>query len=116
MGTLVMKEYFMPDVDESKLKKLGFRISNRVGDAKESYFYLRFPLVKYLDTTTVEGEIMVNANNGSIRLNSYSSGTNNYYHPFYHAEDNEVYALVVKNINNTFLKKLDKLGIKEIHK
>lgn len=115
MEMLINKKYYMPNTDKINLKKFGFRNNGKLGGDCE-YYYLRFPLLKYLKSTTVEGEIIVNSNDGSVELNAYSYGTNSYYHPFYQNEYNEVYALIMTDISKKFNKMFDKIGIKEVDK
>lgn len=112
MESLVTKQYVIPDVDKRKLKKLGFKKNEKISNVDNEFYCLRFPLLQYLKSTTVEGEIIINLSDGSVRLNAYSYGTNSYYPPFYQTEYNEVYSIIMEDINQKFAEKFKEIGIK----
>ena len=112
---LVKNKYVLTKIDKKALKNFGFRHHNRYfDDEKENFYSLRFPVLKYLKTTTIEGEIIVNTADGSVKLNAYNYGTNGFYPPFYHEECRKVYEPIIKKINSKFCEVFDNIGIKKI--
>lgn len=115
MEMLVNKKYVLTKIDKKALKIFGFRrYSKYFGDEKENYYSLRFPILKYFKSTTVEGEIIVNLDDGSVKINAYNYGTNGFYPPFYQEKCNKVYETIIKKINSKFYEIFDKVGIKQI--
>lgn len=73
-------------------------------------YSIRFPALGCGKNATVTGEIIIDINSGAVKLNAYN-GTKTYYPPFYKMECDKVYEPVVKEINKTFIKILDSIGV-----
>ncbi len=116
MEMLIRNTYYLPDANKKSLTKLGFRHNKKVNsNDEECYYSLRFPLLEYLKSITVEGEIIVNLSDGSVELNAYNYGTNSYYPPFYQNECIEVYRIIMEDICRKFYEEFDRIGIKIKH-
>lgn len=63
----ILKNHTIPN-----LKTLGFRRYSAMCDEESSYYIYRFPVSKYLGTTTLECELKVDSNTGSIRVDVYN--------------------------------------------
>ena len=114
MEMLVNNTYILNAPNKKKLKEFGFRYNKKLSGDDGNYYSLRFPTLRYHNSTTVDGEIIVDMNNGDIRLNAYSYGTNGYYPPFYQNDCSDVYKPIIKKINKAFVNMLEKVGIQKV--
>ena len=112
MEMLIWNKYILKNPDKKKLKEQGFRYNKRMSDSDVDFYSIKFPVLQYLKTTTVDGEIVVDTNTGTVRLNAYNHGTKYCYPPFYQ-EYIKIYEPVMKKINRNFKRMLNKIGAKE---
>jgi len=111
MEMLINKEYVLPNPSKKELKKHGFRHNKFMSDSEGDFYSIRFPVLQYHKTTTIDGEIIIDLNSGDIKINAYNYGTNSCYSPFYQNACSKVYEPVIKKINKEFNKMFSKLGI-----
>lgn len=111
MEMIAYEKYILMNLDKSKLKKNGFHYNRYISDSDCDYYSLKFPVLQYNKSTTVDGEIIADMKTGEIRVNAYNYGTKNYYPPFYRKECSEVYEPIIKKINNAFYNMFNKIGI-----
>ena len=116
MEMLAHKCFMLPNPDRKILKKQGFRYNKHISDSDGDFYSRHFPVLQYNNTTTVDGEIIVDMNSGDVRINAYNYGTKEYYPPFYKTECSEVYEPIMKKINNAFLDMFHTIGISELDK
>lgn len=115
MEMLIKNNYVLNNVNKRELKKIGFRHHSKYFNDEENVYYsMRFPVLKYLKSTTIEGEIIINSCDGTVKLNAYNSGTDGFYPPFYHEECTKVYKPIMEKINVNFYEMFNKIGIKKI--
>lgn len=114
MEMLVHSNYIMLNPDRGKLKEQGFRYNRVMSDAEEDFFSLRFPALQYNNSTTVEGEIIVDLKSGNVRIEAYSYGTRSNYPPFYQLVCSDVYEPIITKINQAFQRMFQKLGIEKV--
>ena len=112
MKMLAHEKYILKNPNKKKLKELGFKYSKDMSDADNDSYYIKFPILKYINTPTIEGEIIIDINSGCVRLNTYKYGTKNCYSPFYQ-EYSEVNKLILKDINKAFKNMFSKIGIEK---
>ena len=84
-----------------------------MSDYECDFYSIRFPVLEYLKSTTVEGEIIVDMETGYIRINAYNYGTKNCYPPFYQ-ECSKVYKPIIEKIHKAFDVMFSKIGIKKV--
>jgi len=77
----------------------------------KAYTY-RFSVYKYVDTITLECELVFTLQNGEVIINVYDKNTRNKYTPFYNVEYGN-YDKILKIINNRIEKELNKLDIRK---
>lgn len=111
MEMIAHEKYILMNSDRKKLKKNGFHYNKYISDSDCDFYSVKFPVLQYNNSTTVDGEIIVDMNTGEIRVNAYNYGTRNYYSPFYKKECSEVYEPIIKKINNAFYNMFNKIGI-----
>lgn len=101
--------YIIKDHTISHLKELGFRKYHLMAGEDSNWSIYRFPVYKYLGTTTLECEIKVNIDNGDIRVDIYDMD-----HEVFHMFYNEITAwnkdFLIK-INKKILNEFKKLGV-----
>lgn len=105
--------YKMKDYSINNLKNIGFHFNKKLSDNENKYYSIRFPAVKYNYNTSIEGEITVNIEDGTIFINVYDL-KGNYYSPFYdhyYGNFDDILKIIDKNID----KQLRKFKIKKIH-
>ena len=113
MEMLIRNDYILKNPDRKKLKEYGFHYNRDMSDSDGDFYSIRFPVLQYLKSTTVDGEIVVDINSGAVKLNAYSYGTKGCYPPFYQ-ECTEVYKPIIKKINDSFIAMFKKIGIKKV--
>ncbi len=113
MEMLISKEYILPNPNKKELKSNGFRHNKLIGDSEGDFYSIRFPVLQYHKTTTVDGEIIIDLNSGNVKINAYSYGTNGCYPPFYQKNCSKVYEPIIKKINASFHTMFRKIGIKK---
>lgn len=111
MEMIAHEKYILMSVDRKKLKKMGFHYNRYISETDCDFYSIKFPVLQYNKSTTVDGEIIADMNTGQIRLNTYNYGTRNYYPPFYRNECSEVYEPIITKINNAFYNMFNKIGI-----
>lgn len=114
MEMLIKNKYAIKKIDKKAMKEHGFRYNKKISNEEDIYYSLRFPLLKYLKSITVEGEIAVNMVDGSVQLNAYTYKTDGFYPPFYQSDCSNVYQPIVEKINNKFYEIFNNIGIKKI--
>lgn len=99
-------------VTRAWLRDNGFRYNKDYSDSEYEVFSKRFPLHKYKQTTTLEGEMAIEVGSGAVAVCVVYPGTHNLY-PFYYNEKygNRNSKLLVE-INNKIRDQFKKLGIK----
>ena len=112
MEMLISKEYVLPYPNKKELKRNGFRHNKLMSDSEGDFYSIRFPVLQYHKTTTVDGEIIIDMNSGSVKINAYNYGTNGCYPPFYKKDCSKVYEPIIKKINKEFNSMFRKIGIK----
>ena len=100
MEMLIRNDYILKNPDRKKLKEYGFHYNRDMSDSDGDFYSIRFPVLQYLKSTTVEGEIVVDINSGAVKLNAYSC--------------TEVYKPIIKKINDSFIAMFKKIGIKKV--
>lgn len=98
--------YILKNHTISDLKALGFRRYSPMCYEESSYYIYRFPVYKYLGTTTLMAELKANINNGNIIIDVYDMG-------------HDLFSMFYNNItesNKTFLSKIKKIIISEYKK
>ena len=113
MEMLVHNNYIFKSPDRKKLKEKGFHYNKRMSDSEGDFYSIKFPVLQYLKTITVDGVIMVDINSGTVRLNAYNHGTKYCYPPFYQ-ECSKVYEPIINTINDSFITMFNKIGIKKV--
>ena len=58
--------YKMKDYSINNLKNIGYHFNKKLSDNENKYYSIRFPAVKYNYNTSIEGEITVNIEDGTI--------------------------------------------------
>lgn len=103
--------YILKNHTIANLKALGFRRYSAMCDEDSSYYIYRFPVNKYLGTTTLEGELKVDSNTGSIRMDIYDMD-HDLFIMFYNdcTESNKNFLLEIRGI---ILKEFKNLGIEK---
>lgn len=99
--------YILKNHTISDLKALGFRRYSLMCDEESSYYIYRFPVHKYLGTTTLMAELKVDINNGNIIIDVYDMD-HDLFAMFYNevTESNRNFLSTIKNVIITEYKKL----------
>lgn len=105
------ENYILKNHTINNLKSLGFHRYSPMCDRESSYYIYRFPVNKYLRTTTLECELKVDSNTGNIRVDVYDMD-HDLFAMFYnnYTESNKV---LLSRINKIILSEYKKLGIEE---
>ena len=111
MEMIAYNNYVLPNPDKIKLKEQGFHYNRSMSDSECDFYSLKFPVLQYLKSTTVEGEIIIDMNSGEIRVNAYNYGTKGCYTPFYRTKCDSVYKTIIQKINKVFKNMFSKVGI-----
>lgn len=115
MENILKNKYIMKDFSHKNLHALGFSYNKIISDCDRKYYSMRFPVVKYNSSASIEGEITIDTTDGSIFLNVYDL-KGNYYIPFYNYEYGnfeDILKMIYKNINKQIKKcKIKKKRIK----
>lgn len=114
MEMLVHDNYILQNPDRKELKEHGFRYNREMSESGEEFYSLRFPVLQYHKSTTVEGEIIIDMDSGNIRVNAYNYGTKSCYPPFYNTVCNEVYRVMIEKINKAFSDIFNEVGIRKV--
>lgn len=104
--------YILKNHTIDNLKSLGFRRYSPMCDSESSYYIYRFPVNKYLGTTTLECELKVDSNTGDIRIDVYDMD-HDLFAMFYYNEHINFYEGLMSRINKVILYELKKLGIEK---
>lgn len=111
MEMIAHEKYILMSLDRKKLKKNGFHYNGHISDSDCDFYSIKFPVLQYNNSTTVDGEIIVDMSTGEIKVNVYNYGTKNFYPPFYREKCSEVYEPIIKKINNAFYNMFNKVGV-----
>ena len=106
------KDYILKNHTITNLKSLGFRRYSPMCDEESSYYIYRFPVNKYLGTTTLECELKININTGNVRVDVYDMD-HDLFIMFYNGftESNKSF---LSKIENAIIVEYRKLGIEKI--
>ena len=97
---------------KDELYSKGFHYNKLMSDM-DSYFYsLRFPVLKYKKTPTLECELSVELQTGDVIINVFNYGTCDIYPPFYNNEYGKFETLDV--IHSAIKTQLKRIGVKEV--
>ena len=102
-------QYIIKDNSVGNLINLGFQLKERSDDG-DMYSY-RFPIMKYMDITTLVCELTVFTDSKEVRIDVYD-GINRIYPRFYHNEFGNA-DVILTEINKNILNKMRKMGIAE---
>lgn len=102
----ILKDYTIPH-----LKELGFRKYYLMTGEDANWSIYRFPVYKYLGTTTLECEIKVNADDGSIRVDIYDMDHEVF--PMFYNEITSWNKQFITTINKKILNEFKKLGVEK---
>lgn len=107
------KQFYLPKkkLNSKWLENNNFRWSKIHSDSESDVYIYRFIAWRYGTAGVLEGEIMVDCKDGSIRLGCYDYGTRYCYASWYCREYGT--STVVEEIDKKMLKELERLGIKE---
>ena len=102
----------MKDYSTKNLKTIGFSLNKEASDGKRKCYSIRFPVVKYNEHASIEGEITVDSTNGNIFINVYDLKGNHYVRFYNHEYGN--FDDILKIINKNIEKQLRKYKIKKV--
>ncbi len=105
------ENYILKNHTIDNLKSLGFRRYSPMCDSESSYYIYRFPVNKYLGTTTLECELKVDSQTGDIRIDVYDMD-HDLFAMFYN-ELTDSHKGLMSKINRVILNELKKLGIEK---
>ena len=100
MNQFIERTYNIKNYSIEHLKHLGFYYNKEFSDKCNKYYSTRFPVMKYNDHVSIEGEFTVDISSGSVQINVYGPKGNKYA-PFYNNEygdHNDILSLINKNI------------------
>ena len=104
-------DYILKNHTVANLKTLGFRRYSPMCDEESSYYIYRFPVYKYLGTTTLECELKINIDTGNIRIDVYDMDRDLF--AMFYNEVTESNKNFLSEIKNVIITKYKKLGIEE---
>lgn len=104
-------DYILKSHTIVNLKSLGFRRYSPMCDEESSYYIYRFPVHKYMNTTTLECELKINIDTGNIRIDVYDMD-HDLFAMFYN-EVTESNKSFLSRIKNAIIAEYRKLGIEE---
>ena len=99
---------------KDELYNKGFRYNKLMSEEGSDFFTLRFPVLKYKKTTTLECEMSVELQTGDIVMNIFNSGTNDIYAPYYNRKYGEYET--IDSIDRSIELQLKRIGAKEVKK
>lgn len=102
--------YEKKDITKEWLKKNGFHYNRDYSDSESDIYTIRFPLHKYKNITTLEGELLIDALDGSVNVNAFMPNTNDPYPPFYYIPCG-VYDPLMREMSSRIKSQFKKLGI-----
>lgn len=103
------RNFIIKDNSVGNLINLGFQLKERSDDG-DIYSY-RFPIMKYMDITTLVCELTVFTDSHEVRIDVYD-GINRPYPRFYYNEFGNA-DIILTEINTNILNKIKKMGITE---
>ena len=59
MENILKNKYIMKDFSHKNLHALGFSYNKIISDCDRKYYSMRFPVVKYNSSASIEGEITI---------------------------------------------------------
>lgn len=95
------------DYSLQNLRALGFKKHHSLDS--ESWSTYKFPVYKHLNTVTLECELKVNLENGSIHLDVYDMDRDPF--PAFYMEPTSYNKRLISSIHNKILKEYKKLGV-----
>ena len=101
--------YIIKDYTISHLKELGFRKYHLMTGEDCNWSIYKFPVCKYLGTTTLECEIKVNTDNGDIRVDIYDMDREIF--PMFYNEITAWNKNFLATINKKIVNEFKKLGV-----
>lgn len=107
----IEENYILKNHTIANLKSLGFRRYSPMCDEESSYYIYRFPVYKYLGTTTLECELKINIDTGNIRIDVYDMDRDLF--AMFYNEVTESNKNFLSEIKNVIITKYKKLGIEE---
>lgn len=112
MRTKIRNGYRMKRYSSKSLLGLGFKNKYNMASGSCKYYSIKFPVVKYNEMASIDGEIVVDSENGDTYVNVYGL-MDEPYAPFY---DSRItgYKDILDIINRNIRKKMKKLGVKKI--
>lgn len=113
MKLIKANTYKMKDFSIKTLKEIGFYYNKEISDNDNKYYSIRFPVLKYNDYTSIEGEITVCTTNGNVIINVYDLKGKPYI-PFYNNEYGNFNDILFV-INKCIIKYLKKYKIKKVY-
>ena len=93
------------------LYRKGFHYNKLMSDDNVEFYSMRFPVMKYKNTPTLECELTVELQTGQVQINVFNYGTNDVYAPYYSSEYGKYETL--DKIDEVIKTRLKKLGAKE---
>ena len=117
MGNTLKQElennYILKNHTIENLKSLGFRRYSLISsdEKKLPYYIYRFPVNKYLDTTTLECELVINSDTGDMRVDVRDMD-HDLFSMFYNEPTESSKGFLLK-IKNKILSEFKKLGLEK---
>jgi len=105
MKQLIENTYIMKNHSIKHLKLLGFYPNKNTYNSERKCYSIRFPVVKYNEHASIEGEFIVDTNDGKVIVNVYDL-KGNYYTPFYNHEYgnfDDIISIINKNIKKQMI-------------
>lgn len=96
---------------KDELYRKGFHYNKLMSDETSEFYSLRFPVLKYKKTPTLECELTVELQTGQMLINVFNYGTNDVYAPYYSSEYGKYET--INKIDEVIKTQLKKLGAKE---
>ena len=104
-------EYRMKNHLPKNLLELGFKNKYNMSSGSCKYCSIKFPVVKYNESSSIIGEIVVDSGNGDTYVNVFGL-RNEPYAPYYDSGENGCKD-ILSIINRNITKKMKELGIKK---
>ena len=111
MKTKIRNEYRMKRHSPKNLLELGFNNKYNMASGSCKYYSIKFPVVKYNEMASINGEIVVDSENGDTYVNVYGL-MDEPYAPFYDSRTTG-YEDILDIINRNIRKKMKELGVKK---